>query len=280
MSLVGRFKTLAQQETPTERNKRMLPGIMYGLIIASTYALVNGFANQLTFPDLPIGVDWRTLLPIWLFFSAWLGLGSGLINWFTQSEESFLPGLLVMEIGALGASVFLLGGNLPAQTGKLMLIILPSLAVSLLMTIALRWFGERHIEMLEKKSTTKVRAITTLTVSALIIGGVAGYGLNRWSDTTLGGVRGIHGRLQTAISDPSQLEALFPLNDVPELETHLYSQYTLFGRPAGQSVVGSEVTVNFRDGYRITCVLLVFPDKPPFLRACAEGDEVILPDHQ
>jgi hypothetical protein len=36
----------------------------------------------------------------------------------------------------------------------------------------------------------------------------------------------------------------------------------------------------FEDAYRITCFLVVFLDRPPFLRACAEGYEVNLPANQ
>ena len=106
---------------------------------------------------------------------------------------------------------------------------------------------------------------------------MAGFALNRWGDSTLSAARYIHTRLQTVAADPAQAEALFPLNDVPGLKSHLDTPYTLHGHPSGQSIVAAEVTADFNDGYQVTCVLLIFPDKPPFLRACAEGDKVSLP---
>jgi len=280
MQFIARLKTLAQQETPAERRLRMLPGAMYGLIIASSFALVGGIVNQLSFPDLPVGVDWRNLFITWSFFALWLGLGGGFINWFTQTEESVVTGWLAMTIIALGAGSLTIEGNLPAQFGKIILLVLPVLAISLLMTITLRWLGEHHAQILENRHTLRTRGVAILVAIALSIGGLTGLGLTRWTKTTQEAVRDIHSRYQTAAADPSQMEALFPLSDVPGLESHLDTPYTLRGKPSGQSVVAVEVSIDFSDEYQITCVLLVFLDKPPFLRACAEGEEVILPGNQ
>ena len=280
MQFIARLKTLAQQETPAERRLRMLPGAMYGLIIASSFALVGGIVNQLSFPDLPVGVDWRNLFITWSFFALWLGLGGGFINWFTQTEESVVTGWLAMTVIALGAGSLTIEGNLPSQFGKIVLLVLPVLAISLLMTITLRWLGEHHAQILENRHTLRTRGIAILVAIALSIGGLTGLGLTRWTKTTQEAVRDIHSRYQTAAADPSQMEALFPLSDVPGLESHLDTPYTLRGKPSGQSVVAVEVSIDFSDEYQITCVLLVFLDKPPFLRACAEGEEVILPGNQ
>lgn len=100
MRWIARYKTLAQQETPAEHRQRMLPGILYGFIIATSYTIVSGTVNQLLFPDLPIGVDWHVLFLTWLFFSTWLGVGGGFVNWFTQTEESVIPSWLVLTVTA------------------------------------------------------------------------------------------------------------------------------------------------------------------------------------
>ncbi len=277
MQFIQQFKTMAQQETFAERRLRMLPGAMYGLIIASIYAFVGSIVNQLSFPDLPIGVDWRSLLQTWLFFAAWLGVGGTFINWFTQTEESMVTGLFVMMLIALGAGALTLEGNLPTQFGKILLLALPVMAISLVMTITLRWLGVRHADSVEREQTLWTKSIAILVAIALTIGGLTGFGLTRWSEKTLRGVRYVHSRLQTLAVDPAQAETLFSLSDVPDLRSHIGIPYTLHGKPSGQSITAAEVTAEFKDGYKITCVLLVFPDRPPFLRACAEGDKVTLP---
>lgn len=280
MQFIQQFKTMAQQETPAERRLRMLPGAIYGLIIASTYALVGSLVNQLSFPDLPVGVDWRNLLITWLFFAVWLGVGGAFINWFTQTEESMVTGLLVMTLIALGAGALTFEGNLPAQFGKILLLALPVMAISLVMTITLRWLGERHAEIIEREKTLMTKNIAILVAIAFAIGGLTGLGLTRWGDSTLNAARYIHDRLQTVAADPAQAETLFSLSDVPDLKSHIGTPYTLRGHPSGQSVVAAEITTEFKDGYQITCILLVFPDKPPFLSACAEGEQVTLPGNQ
>ena len=277
MRFITYFKTLAQQETPAERSQRMVPGVVYGLIIATMYALVGSLVNQLSFPDLPVGVDWRSLLMTWLFLAVWLGVGGGFINWFTQTEEGMITSLLVMTLIALGASALTFEGDLPAQFGKVLLLALPVIAVSLLMTITLRWLGVRHADIVEREQTLWTKSIAILVTIALLIGGLIGLGLTRWSEKTWRGVRDVHSRLQTLAADPVQAESFFPLNDVPGLASHLDMPYTVHGKSSGQSVTAAEVTVEFKDGYHITCLLLVFPDTTPFLRACAEGDTVTLP---
>ena len=277
MQLIARFKTLAQQETPAERRQRMVPGAIYGLIIATTYALVGSIVNQLSFPDLPVGVDWRNLLITWSFFVVWLGVGGVFINWFTQNDESMITGLLVMTLLALGAGALTFEYNLPTQFGKIMLLVLPVLGISLLMTITLRWLGVRHADSVERDKTLWTKSIAILVASAIAIGGLTSLGLTRWSEKTLRGIRYVHDRLQTLAVEPVQSEAFFHLSNVPGLASRLSLPYTLRGKPSGQSITAVEVTVDFDDGYQVTCVLLVFPDTSPFLRACAEGDKVILP---
>lgn len=280
MRFISNLKTLAQQETPAGRRQRMVPAAMYGLIIASTFALVGSVVNQVSFPDLPVRVDWRNIFTSWLSLAAWLSLGGAFINWFTQTEESMITGLLAMTVTALGAGALTLEGSLPTQFGKTILLVMPLIAISLLMTITLRWFGVHHAEALEKEQVLKRRRIATLTAIAVTIGLVTGFGLHRWSLDTLRAVQHIHGRLQTAAMDPSRVASIFPLNDVPGLEAHSGQPYTIYAHPSGQSVVAVETTINYNDGYQITCVLLVFPDISPFLQACAEGRKVILQNNQ
>ena len=278
MQFITRFKTLAQQETPAERRKRMLPGAMYGLVIASSYTFVSAIANKLSFPNLPVGVDWRKLLITWLFFAVWLSVGGGFINWFTQTEEGLVVSLLVMTLTALGASTLTLEGSLSVRFGKIMLLVLPLIAISLLATITLRLLGVRHAEIVEKEMTWRTRRILILPALTLVIGGLAGFALTRWDDSTFIGVSNIHDRLRTAATNSTEVNELFPLSDLPELASHLGVPYTLLGKPYGQLIGTVEVTANFKDGYQFTCVIVVVePAKLPSLRTCAEGDNVSLP---
>lgn len=277
MQLLARFKSLAQQETPAERRERMLPGIMYGLMIASSYTIVSGVVNQLSFPDLPISTDWQSLFLTWLFLVIWLGAGGGFVNWFTQNEESVVPGLLVMTLTALGTGALILEDNLPSRFGKTMLLLLPVIAVGLMMTIALRWFGVHHAEIVEKEKRLRIRGILILIVLALLLGGGSGFAMTHWEDSTLSGVREIHDRLQIATNDPGRMNKLFPMGDLPGLASHIGDPYTLLGKPSGQIVTAIEVTARFEDGYRFTCiVILIIPADVPTLRACAEGDRISL----
>jgi hypothetical protein len=280
MRFVDRFKTIAGQETPAERRQRMLPGALYGIVIAGTYAFIGSIVNQLSFPDVPVGVDWRYLLIASLFFAVWFGAGGAFVNWFTQTEESLVISLLVMSAIAFVSSLLTFEGPLPTQVGKLVLLVLPILAVSLLMTLTLRWLGVRHAEILEGNQASQRRRILSLIMIAILIGGGTGFALTRWPPATQRGVQYIHEKIQAVIANPADSESLFLMRDVPGIRDHLHNSYTLRGKPSGQSVVGVEVNIDFKDGYHVSCVLLVFPDQPPFPRICVQGEEVLLPENQ
>lgn len=277
MRFIDQFKTLAQQETSAERRQRMVPGAIYGLIIASSYLLVGSFINQLSFPDLPVGVDWRNLLITSMFFAIWLGLGGAFVNWFTQTEEGLVISLMLMMGIALAAAALTFEGPLPAQLGKIILLALPVIAISLLMTITLRWLGVKHADALERNAESRRGRILALFVIAVLIGAGTGSALTRWTGATQRAVRYLHEKIQTVSVSSSQSESLFLLRDVPGLKGHLGTPYTLRGKPSGQSVVAIEVNVDFKDGYHMACILLVFPDQVPFPRTCTEGEQVLLP---
>jgi hypothetical protein len=270
------LKTLAAQETPAERRRRMLPGAMYGLIIASAYGFVAAFVNQLWYPNVPVGVDWQNVLFTWLFLALWLGLGGWFINWFTQTEEGFIPSLVVMSATGIMASLFSLEGNLPTQFGRIFLLAVPVLVMSVLMTLILRWLGVHHAEYLEREPAVRRRGFILLITISLLLGVLGGFALTRWSQDVYSGVQDVHARLQRAANDPSKPGLMFPLEDLPHLEAHLGTPYSLYGRASSQSVVAVETIVNFADGYQIICASWIFPDKPASLSACAEGDKVSL----
>ena len=276
MSFVDRFRTLAQEETPAERRQRMLPGAVYGVVIAGSYALVGSIVNQVSFPDIPVGVDWQPLFISSLFFALWLGLGGAFVNWFTQIEDGLVISWMVMFAIALGASWLTFEGPLPTQLGRIFLLVLPAFGLSLLMAITLRWLGVQHASALERRDVSQRQRISSLIAAAVLIGGVIGFALTRWPSAVQRGVRYIHQHIQTVIAEPSSSETLFLMRDVPAIKAHLNSPYTLRGRFSGESVVGVEVNIDFQDGYRVACGLLVFPDQTPFPPTCVEGEKISL----
>lgn len=279
MQLVARFKTLALEETFLGRRQRMLPSALYGILIASSYILVGGTINQLSFPDLPISVDWHTLFLTWCFFTLWLGVGGLFINWFTYTEESLPPGLLVMIVMALGEGALTFDGNLPTQLGKLLLLALPTLGMSVTMTITLRWLGVRHAQIIGRKKLLLSRDILTLTAIACTIGGLSGFAMTRWSGNTLNQVRFVNHNLQMAAADPARASELFPLKDLPGLPSHLNVPYTLQETNSVPVIETVEVITNFKDGYQFTCLTtVIIPTNLPTIITCAERGKVLLPD--
>ncbi len=272
------IRTLAAQETPAERRRRMLPGALYGLIIAMTYTLVGATVNQLSYPDLPIRLDWRSLLGMGLLLTAWFVPGGLLVNWFTYTEESLTFSVPIMIVGLLGVGLFFTAGGLlqKISTSALLLLIVPG--YSLLMTLLLRSLGTRHADLLEQSPSIRWSGIVRLVLIAILLGALPGFGLTRWNDHVVAAARDVQTRLHNAATQPEKLDGIFPLTSVPGLVQHLNTPHALRARPSKESVVAYDVTVDFTDGYQMTCVLLVFSGQPPFLSACAEGGQVHLPE--
>jgi hypothetical protein len=272
------LRALAAQETPAQRRCRTVPGALYGLGMAAIYTLIGATVNQLSYPDIPVAIDGPGLFFTWLLFSAWLGSGGWLVNWFTYTEDGLTYSVPVMIAGALLAGTLYTDGSLLAKMSASVFLILILPGYSLFITIILRSLGARHADLLERGDrTTKLRGFAGLILTVVLLGALPGIGLTRWNDHTVNAARAIQTRLQNAAAEPEKLDGIFPLANVPGLAQRLQTPYTLRARPSAESVVAFDVTVDFNDGYQMTCVLLVFSEEPPFLRACAEGATVVLP---
>ena len=76
-------------ETAQFRRQRMLAGALYGLLGGSAFALFSGTIDALTYPDLPIYIDWAATLARWL----WLGSGMACVGAITAWAMDNLKGI-------------------------------------------------------------------------------------------------------------------------------------------------------------------------------------------
>ena len=54
-----------RQETFAERSLRMVPGALYGTLVATVFVLASSVINILFFPGQHLGVDWIRFLIQW-----------------------------------------------------------------------------------------------------------------------------------------------------------------------------------------------------------------------
>ncbi|MEJ5224599.1 MAG: hypothetical protein WHV44_09095, partial [Anaerolineales bacterium] len=72
------------EDTPARKRQRALAGALYGLAAASAFVLVAATIDRLTFPSLPIYIDWAQAALTWLVLGATLTGVGVLAGWFSE----------------------------------------------------------------------------------------------------------------------------------------------------------------------------------------------------
>jgi hypothetical protein len=256
------------EHLPTEprlRNvKFVLIGALYGLLIGAAFLTSATIADKLLYPDLPLGTDWS----LFITRGTWIVLGLILIGAITSLFSETLPGLLVgAGITAVVALVSALVSSSVMLGLKIMVLIfalLPMAALSLPVTLILRWLVDKHADAIELQH---VRRIASLLVLAIVLGVGTGY-FAKMSRRAVEATRFMNHLLQTAPQDPKS-----PIHEVQGFENHMGMSYQLFQRSSESSTEGFDVRAEYADGYSITCVVVSYPGSEPYLSDCTSTQE-------
>jgi MFS family permease len=259
------------EESFESRRRRMLAGALYGFLGGTAFALLSGTIDALAHPDLPMYINWSTVLFTW----AWLGLGlaffGALTGWFTETLQG-------IAIGAVAMSMVVLVVNLAQSSvrGAITLVMfavmaLPIAAACVPIVWALRWLAERHVNTLAKEGEHRVRGVVILVAIALAIGALPAIFM-RMSNPAERSVRTVNSWLQQAAAGQVNETRGLPLKGMPTLNSHIGMGYRLSQRSSQISAQGFDIAIIFNDGYKVTCVLVAFNGQDPYLRGCVEGD--------
>jgi hypothetical protein len=253
----------------------MLGGAIYGFLAGIAFGLTVGTINHLTFPDLPIVIEWVPTLTTGVILGVVLALIGALTDWFTEEIVGIGVGAVATAVVGLGVQLFVVGVG---ALGIIMLLVLsmPISVVSLPIAIFLRWLGNRHLQVLAWVQAPWKQAgwFSVLVITALAVGILPGS-FQRMGVREERSARLVHEALQLAPVDPLQAKRL-PLETMPGLKEHLGRPYTLKVTPSKLSSVGYDVHVLFEDGYAMTCVTVAYT-LIPYMRSCVLGAEIILP---
>lgn len=238
----------------------ILAGAFYGFLIGNAFVLTASTVDKLLYSDLPLGFDWPLFATRW----GWIALGLTLVGAITALFQERLPGLLA---GAVLASLLALVGALflsPVAAGQklmvLIFILMPVAAMSLPITLILRWLVDKHAQTREPKR----RVIRSLPLILLAIAlGVGSGSFSKMSTQAVEATRFLHHLLQTASQD---IES--PVRDVPGLQSHMDVSYRLFPRPSETSSEGFDIRAEYADGYRLNCTVVVYPRRDPYVSDC------------
>ena len=271
--MIENWKRILQQESPEERRRRMIPTVIYGALIATTYVWAFYMINIYAFPNLPLGLDWLRLISTWLGLALAFALFGAIATWFTEEYQGIVGGALIFTV--LLAVWFLISARTPDSTVTAQSIIttLPLIGVNMLGAWGLRWAAHRHIAIEhEKDARAKQKQRVQFIGIILLVGLLPGlFGrMDRPAESVL---NQLHELLQSAPTDPSVLPRL-PLRQVPALRDHFGVDYVIYAQQSNLSVGAMDVTVRFRDGYVMSCHLPIATEIQ-FITTCSEGDRYI-----
>ena len=269
--IIASIKTIFEEETLAHRSQRMIPAAIYGALIASIYSLTLAFVNVYTFPKLPLGMDWERTLTMWLGFGVAAALFGALAAWFTDDTAGAVGGGVIFTL--LLGIVFLVSSNelTSTSTFQSILMAVTLVGVNMLAAGGLRWMANRHLEIQHDETAARRQRFTKHILTIALIGFVPGV-FTRMDLNAEQTITSLHELLQAAPTDPSVLPRL-PLKQVPELENHLGVDYVIYARTSALSAGALDVTVQFEDGFAMSCVLPT-ASGVNFITDCNEGKTV------
>ena len=242
----------------------VLAGALYGFLTGSAFAIAASFVDLLLYPDLPLGVDWSLFALRWGWLAPGLALIGAVAASFYEKLPSFIIGGLIAGVLALVSALYLSPVNTGMKVIVLIFALVPMAAMSLPVVLILRWLADRHDRALEFK---RYGMILPLVALAIVLGAGGGYFL-RMSGRAGQATRFMHQLLQAAPQDAES-----PVRGVPGFESHMGMGYRLFQQTSETSTEGFDVRAEYDDGYSVTCIVVVYPGRDPYLSTCTSSQE-------
>jgi hypothetical protein len=239
---------------------RALFGALYGLLCGLAGVLVVAFSNIWFNPDLPLAVNWGAF---WLQLPL-IGLGLAIVGavtcWWHEAWQGLLSGAAAAAALTLIAALVSSQVNTGMKFIVLVFILLPVAAMSLPISYFLRWVVEKHGRALHLNARNM--RIAGLVLLVVAIGATCGY-LMKSSNRAVQATRFIHEFLQDLSADKNPLAAVA---GVPERTN---TPYTMYPTSSGSSSEGFDVHIQYEDGYKVLCTVILYPQRQPFLSRCS-----------
>jgi hypothetical protein len=242
----------------------MLVGALYGFLIGNAFVITASIVDRLLYPDLPLGMDWSTIAMRWVWIAPGLALIGAVATLFNEKLPGLLVGAAVTGLLALLSALFLSPVTVGLKVIVLIFSLIPMAAMSLPVTLILRWLVDRHEQALEVQHMTQ---IVFLVLLAIVLGLGSGY-LMKMSKRAVAATRFFDNLLQTAPQD-----AQGPIHNVAGFQEHMDMSYKLFQRTSETSTEGFDVRAEYPDGYSVTCIVVVYPGREPYLSDCHFGQK-------
>ena len=239
--------------------RRALFGALYGLLGGLTFVLVAAFIDIWLHPDLPFGLNWQAFLLRLPAITLGLALVGAVTCWWHEAWQGLLSG------AAMAAALTLITALISSQvnTGMkfivLVFILMPVAVMTLPVAYFLRWVVERHGRALHFNSRNTY--IAGLVLLVIAVGAVCGYFM-KTSGRGVQATRFIHEYLQSLSAEKNPLAAVA---GVPE---RTQTPYLMYATNSATNTEGFDIHVEYEDGYKVLCTVILYPQRQPFLSRC------------
>jgi hypothetical protein len=251
-------------DTRLQKIQRAMVGTLYGLLTGTAFVLMSAFINLLRYPDLPLGVDWSLVATRWILIGLGLALIGALTCFFDETWAGLLAGAVTAALLALTSALFFSPTTTAVKLIVLVFTLIPAAAMSLPIAWILRRLTEKHaLALYLEKSATRIAGLVLIAVA---LGAGFGY-FTKMSSSAVRAIRYLHEALQTMEVGPKQ-----ELRDVPGLQEHAGMEYRLFQKESELSTEGYDVRAEYRDGYSVQCVVVVYPGSSPHVASCESSE--------
>ena len=258
--------TFVEAESRFRDIRYMLVGALYGFLIGNAFVITASIVDRLLYPDLPLGMDWSMFAMLWIWIAPGLALIGAIASLFSERLSSLIVGAVIAGLLAMLSALFFSPVTMGMKVIVLIFTLIPMTAMSLPVTLILRWLVDRHEQALELQQ--HVARILPLILLAIVLGIGSGYFL-KMSKRAVQATRFMHNLLQTAPQDAEN-----PLHDVAGFQDHIDMSYKLFQQTSETSTEGFDVRAEYSDGYSVTCIMVVYPGRNPYLSDCTYAQKL------
>ena len=247
------------RDLPRAKMTRAALGAMYGFLSGAAFVIASAFVDVLLYRDLPLGVDWKSLVTRLPLIGMGLALIGAVTAWWGEAWLGLGSGALVA--GALALIGSLMGSNVSNNMKLIVLIftLVPIAVLSLPVSWVMRWLVEQHGRVLHiQQPRLRVALLILLTI---LLGAGGGF-FTHMSPRAVRATRFVHTLLQTARDETS------PIHKVQGLVEHANLPYQLLQKDSAFSTEGFDIFANYEDGYSLKCTVILYPDRDPYLFIC------------
>jgi hypothetical protein len=252
------------KHTDPERMTRMFFAALSGFVAGTIATIASSYINTWIFPDIPFYLDESSILIAWLLWAVLGGLLAGIAG---LSYEGW-KGILFSALG-MASSVLFLNAMQSSESVKLKIIafvglFFPIVAMVTPLAVIFFWLAGRFMKMISLKGWARWRIMLVNLIVIVIIGMIPGMYV-KLNSRAEQGMRLVHEMLQSAQTSAPLHKALLKTEGFSE---HKTQSYALSQIPSTYSTVGVDVTAHYKDGYTISCTVVLYPGSEPSIYPC------------